>query len=89
MKPVKSPVRTCLGCRGRSPQEALIRLVRHVDLVVAATSPRLPGRGGYLHADQGCWDLAEKRRAVQRYFGPGAALDPGAAPDWEQVPPAR
>ena len=69
-----SPVRTCLGCRGRSDQADLLRLVRAGDAVVDATSPRLPGRGGYLHRDPACWQLAEQRRAVQRFFGPGAQL---------------
>lgn len=69
-----SPERTCIACRGRAPQSELLRLVRRGDLVVDATSPRLPGRGAYLH--HGCLDLAEKRQAIRRSFGPGAVLDP-------------
>ena len=75
-----SPVRTCLGCRGRDEQTNLVRLVRRGDAVVDATAPRLPGRGGYLHRDPACWELAERRRAVQRFFGPGALLAPGLVP---------
>ncbi len=83
------PVRTCLGCRVRSEQADLIRLVRRADSIIDGTRPRLPGRGGYLHVDRGCWDLAEKRRALQRCFGPGATLEKGVVPDWEQGPFAR
>ena len=84
-----SPVRTCLGCRARADQEILRRLVRDGDVIVDGTRPRLPGRGGYLHCEPTCWDQAEKRRALQRFFGPGAMLSPSAIPDWEHVPPAR
>lgn len=67
-----NPIRTCIACRARAPQNELVRLVRIGDVVVDATSPRLPGRGAYLHA--GCFELAEKRQAIRRAFGPGAGL---------------
>lgn len=66
------PIRTCIACRGREAQADLIRLVRVGDDVVDATSPRLPGRGAYLHS--GCIDLAVKRQAIRRAFGQGAQL---------------
>lgn len=66
------PIRTCIACRARAPQTELVRLVRVENLVVDATSPRLPGRGAYLHAD--CLELADKRQAIRRVFGPGASL---------------
>ena len=67
-----NPTRTCIACRTRSPQNELIRLVRVGDEVVDATFPRLDGRGAYLHAQ--CFDLAAKRQAIRRTFGPGAIL---------------
>ncbi|WGT48161.1 YlxR family protein [Tessaracoccus lacteus] len=67
------PVRTCIACRARAPQSELVRLVRRGDLVVDATAPRLEGRGAYVH--RGCIELAVKRQAVRRTFGPGAELD--------------
>ncbi|AQP46775.1 hypothetical protein BW730_03765 [Tessaracoccus aquimaris] len=69
-----TPERTCIACRGRAPQSELLRLVRRGDLVVDGTSPRLPGRGGYVH--HGCLDLAGKRQSIRRNFGSGAVLDP-------------
>ncbi|MEO7587589.1 MAG: YlxR family protein [Arachnia sp.] len=84
-----SPVRTCLGCRVRSDQSVLLRMVRIGDDVVDATRPRLEGRGGYLHRDPACWRLAEQRRAVQRFFGPGAQWTPDLAADWEDAAATR
>ena len=84
-----SPVRTCLGCRGRDEQANLFRLVRDGDAVIDGNSPRLPGRGGYIHPARACWDLAERRRVIPRFFGPGAVLSPVLGRDWEQLPPAR
>ena len=66
------PERTCIGCRNRDLQSRMIRLVRSGDEIVDATTPRLPGRGAYLHA--GCLGAAEKRQALRRAFGPGALL---------------
>ena len=73
------PIRTCLGCRERE-QADLIRLVRVGDDIVDGTFPRLAGRGAYLHP--GCIELAVKRHALRRAFGPGAAWsgsDPSGA----------
>lgn len=67
-----SPQRTCIACRARDDQDRLIRLIRRGDEVIDATSPRLPGRGAYLHP--GCFALAEQRQVVRRTFGQGAVL---------------
>lgn len=75
-----NPIRTCVACRARAPQNELIRLVRIGADVVDATSPRLPGRGAYLHA--GCFELAEKRQAIRRVFGPGANLAQSQVEAW-------
>jgi uncharacterized protein len=68
------PQRTCIGCRRTDEQAAMIRLVRRGDMVVDGTTPRLDGRGAYLHAE--CIAKAVQRRAVPRAFGAGAELDP-------------
>lgn len=52
----------------------MVRIVRRGDLVVDGTSPRLPGRGAYIHST--CVGLAVKRQAVRRAFGPGVDLAP-------------
>lgn len=68
------PVRTCVGCRARVQASILIRVVASIDhdSQLAAASlivdqrRRLPGRGAWLHPDEKCVDLAEKRRAFAR-----------------------
>jgi hypothetical protein len=61
------PVRTCVGCRGRSPKADLLRLN-----VGAAGSIRLdpsgsgPGRGAYVHRRRSCVEAALSRGALAR-----------------------
>ncbi|RMB60283.1 YlxR family protein [Tessaracoccus antarcticus] len=78
-----------MGCRGRSAQSELLRLVRVGDDVIDGTAPRLPGRGGYLHRDPACWKVAEQRRAVQRFFGPGALWTAQPPSDWDETAATR
>lgn len=72
-----------------------MRLVRLGDEIVDGTRPRLPGRGSYLHPDPSCVEVAQRRRAFQRAFGPGARTSESLAtalaritPGWIQTPPA-
>jgi len=61
------PIRTCVGCREEAGKRALIRLVRRPDGVVGPDpTGRAHGRGAYLHADRACFELARRRRALQR-----------------------
>jgi uncharacterized protein len=53
----------------------LLRLVAVGDEIVPDAAARLPGRGAYLHLRQGCWDRAQRRRALPR-----ALRQPGAHP---------
>jgi len=61
------PVRTCVGCREEAGKRGLIRLVRGPDGAVRHDpTGRAHGRGAYLHADPACFDLARRRRALER-----------------------
>lgn len=61
-----------MGCRRKDAREALVRLV--VDRapldgtlrVVVDERRSLPGRGAWVHPDPRCYELADKRRAVER-----------------------
>ncbi|MBA2390501.1 MAG: YlxR family protein [Geodermatophilaceae bacterium] len=71
-------MRTCIGCRQRSPVSELLRVVaaggdtgEAANCIVPDPRRRLPGRGAHLHPDTGCLDLAERRRA----FGRALRLD--------------
>ncbi|MBM3686176.1 MAG: YlxR family protein [Actinobacteria bacterium] len=63
----------CIGCRGRSSPDGLLRVVLDDGAVVPDPSAVLPGRGAWLHPD--CLDEAERRKAFVR------ALRASAAPD--------
>ncbi|MFD2025532.1 YlxR family protein [Promicromonospora aerolata] len=85
--PVKGPVRTCVGCRGRDQRTALLRLVldasMHGDSVAGArrivvdVRACLPGRGAWVHPEPRCLELAERRRAVPRALRVDGPLDLG------------
>ena len=59
-------MRTCVGCRERAAKSSLLRLVAAGDVIVPDPDGRLPGRGAYLHPSQGCFELAQRRRALVR-----------------------
>jgi uncharacterized protein len=63
-----TPERTCIGCRTRRPQSALVRVAMTPDgrLVVDRTAP---GRGAWMcSAPNACFELARKRRGFDRAF---------------------
>ena len=58
------PVRTCVGCGRKAPQEELLRFVA---LDGALThSPKGPGRGVYTCRRLACFERAQGRRAFAR-----------------------
>ncbi|MDR1264528.1 MAG: YlxR family protein [Propionibacteriaceae bacterium] len=72
-------LRMCLGCRGRSGPDQLIRLVfdRRQSQVVVDQRRRLPGRGAWLHPNPDCLERARRRQALSRAL----RLTPGEAGD--------
>ncbi len=75
-----TPVRTCIGCRGREDHTKLVRLA--LDGVAGSRSVlpdwrrRMPGRGAWLHPDDACLQAAVRRGAFNRAFR--AAVDASA-----------
>ena len=79
----KGPVRTCIACREEADKAELIRFVRVPDGSIAADpTGRRPGRGAYLHTAPECFELARRRRAVERALG--APVPPEV---WSQIEP--
>ena len=70
------PVRTCVGCRTRTHQRDLLRVV----LVDGRLRPDVrrehSGRGAYVHLSQGCVTAAIARKAFGRALRTGGPLDP-------------
>jgi uncharacterized protein len=64
----RQPERTCIGCRTRRPQAALVRVALAADgrLVTSRTAP---GRGAWLckPADR-CLQMARQRRGFDKAF---------------------
>jgi len=71
--------RMCVGCRERRPKRDLIRVVRSPagDLEVDPSGSS-PGRGAYVHPDEGCIDVALDRGGFARGLRVGLASE-GAA----------
>jgi predicted RNA-binding protein YlxR (DUF448 family) len=59
-------IRTCVGCGGRAAKSELLRLVAAGDEIVPDPRAEMPGRGAYLHPSRGCWERAQRRRALTR-----------------------
>lgn len=78
---VPTPERTCVGCRTRRPQGALVRLTVVNGRVIPAW-PGAPGRGAYVCPAEECLEAADKRRAFARAFRGPAIMDQAV---WHEV----
>jgi uncharacterized protein len=71
---LSEPVRTCVACRARRPQRALVRLRRRSDgVVVPALGRRTRGRSAYLCPARACFEQALRRHALERALGRGGS----------------
>jgi predicted RNA-binding protein YlxR (DUF448 family) len=61
-----TPVRTCLGCRGRDAQAALVRVIARDGALVVDPNRRLAGRGGYFHRADACLATFARRGGFVR-----------------------
>lgn len=66
-RPKHVPQRTCVACRRTDNKRGLVRVVRLADNRVAVDpTGKKAGRGAYVCAEQGCWEVALGRRALER-----------------------
>lgn len=65
-----APMRTCMGCNGRAPQPALLRIACAADgaLELVRVSG-YSGRTGYLHRRPDCWKRFAARQGRLRSLG--------------------
>jgi predicted RNA-binding protein YlxR (DUF448 family) len=70
---VSSPVRSCVGCGRKAPQNELLRFAA----VNGALTPgrRLPGRGAYTCRRLLCFERALSRRAFNRVLRKTVQID--------------
>ena len=61
-----APVRTCIGCRERAPQAALLRVAAQDGRPTADPRRRIPGRGGYVHPVSACLRRASETGSFAR-----------------------
>ena len=76
---VRSPMRTCLGCRRPRPQAELLRIVRTPDgRVEADPRRRAGGRGAYLCRREACLSECVRRGRWPQAFRVPAVATPDA-----------
>jgi uncharacterized protein len=61
-----TPIRQCVGCRGRAPQTELLRVAAQGGELFSDPRRRLPGRGAYVHHRRECLDRATRRGTLAR-----------------------
>ena len=70
-------MRTCIGCRQRAAATELLRIAAAPGAQIVPDPRRcIPGRGAWLHPDQRCVELAERRRAFARALRVPGPVDP-------------
>ncbi len=63
----KVPLRQCVGCQEQKPKRSMLRIVLTPDGVVQVDqSGKVAGRGAYICASRSCFDIARKRKALER-----------------------
>ncbi|MBV9281324.1 MAG: YlxR family protein [Chloroflexi bacterium] len=63
--PKHIPQRTCVACRETKPKRELVRVVRvSDDRVEVDRTGKQNGRGAYFCPAQECWELGQKRKAL-------------------------
>ncbi len=63
----KVPLRQCVGCQEQKPKRSMLRIVLtpQGEIMIDPTGKKA-GRGSYICNDRNCFDLAKKRKALDR-----------------------
>lgn len=63
----KQPLRQCVGCQQQREKRSMLRIVLATDGTISLDpSGRRAGRGAYICPDAACFQLAKKRKALDR-----------------------
>lgn len=68
------PVRSCVGCGRKAPQQALLRFVAKDGRLVPGAAE--PGRGAYTCRRLSCFERAVSRRAFNRTLRQTVLVEP-------------
>jgi len=74
---VTEPIRSCIGCGRKAPQNEFLRFVARDGLLVAGD--REPGRGAYTCRRLSCFERAAARRAFNRTLRQNVRVEPELA----------
>jgi predicted RNA-binding protein YlxR (DUF448 family) len=74
---VSEPVRSCIGCGRKAPQNELLRFVARDGALMAGG--REPGRGAYTCRRLSCFERAVARRAFNRTLKQNVRVEPELA----------
>jgi predicted RNA-binding protein YlxR (DUF448 family) len=69
------PIRSCVGCGRKAPQDTLLRFVAEKGRLVPGQSR--PGRGAYTCKRLSCFERAAARRAFNRTLRQTVDVEPG------------
>lgn len=74
--PKHIPLRSCIACRENKPKRELVRVVRETDDHVAVDrSGKMDGRGAYFCPAQECWELGQRRKALNHALSMTVSAD--------------
>lgn len=71
------PVRSCVGCGRKAPQDELLRFVAKDGMLAVGTGE--PGRGAYTCQRLSCFERAVSRRAFNRTLRQNIRVEPELA----------
>jgi uncharacterized protein len=74
--PKHIPLRSCIACRETKPKRELVRVVRVTDdRVEVDRTGRQNGRGAYFCPALECWELGQKRKALNHALSMTVSLN--------------
>ena len=75
-----APIRTCVGCGRKAPQDELVRFAAPTGVLERDTGRQLPGRGAYTCPRTSCFERAAARRAFARTLRRTVSVPTGLNP---------
>jgi len=75
LKTKRTPMRRCVGCMVSFPKETLVRLVAYDEKPEIDLTGKKNGRGAYLCRSIECFDMAMKKKRLNRALGISATDD--------------